>query len=311
MGDAAGETWGISDPTFLLAYLLIAAAVLVAGTRARRALAGSGADRPGGDPAARPHSPPHPHPTTQPHDVAYLNRGPELAVYSALTAMHLRGTIDTTDGGAVTAAGRLDRDAVPLERAIHFTAAAPVARHRLQFHRPVGTALRAIEDRLVAEGLLLSPQGRRAIRAVGWWSAAVAGLGLVRLLASVADAKPVGALLVALLGVTAVAAGQLACAPRRSRAGDALLRGLRREHHALSPDLQPDWATHGPTGAALGVGVFGVTALWASDPAFAVQLDTQKAATAYGGGGGASGDGGWSGSSGDAGWGGGYDGDGG
>ncbi len=89
---ATAETWGISGPEFLLVYLAIAVVVLVAGTRARRALADPGATSPVGDLTAHP------------HDVAYLNGGPELAVYSALSAMHLRGTIAGSGGGNVRAA---------------------------------------------------------------------------------------------------------------------------------------------------------------------------------------------------------------
>lgn len=92
---ATGGTWGISGPTFLLAYLVIAIAVWVAGHRARRALAETRATSPVGDVTARP------------HDIAYLNGGAELAVYSALSAMHLGGTITSTRG-TVQAAGRLD-----------------------------------------------------------------------------------------------------------------------------------------------------------------------------------------------------------
>jgi uncharacterized protein (TIGR04222 family) len=281
MGDAPG-TWGISDPTFLLAYLVIAAAVWVAGARSRRALAETGADRAGGDLAAHP------------HDVAHLNGGPELAVYSALARMHVAGTITTAGRGSVQAAGRPEPGTDALERAIHLTAAGPVPRHRLQFHRPVGTALRDTEARLLATGLLLPTEQRRRIRAVGWWMVAVAGLGLVRLLAGIAEARPVGFLVVALVGATAVGAVQLARAPRRSRSGDELLDRLRREHHALDPAMRPDWAVYGPAGAALGVGVFGMGALWTADPAFADELAAQKVVAAQHGVGGAAG---WSGSS--------------
>ena len=74
-----GETWGISGPAFLAGYLALAAVVWVATTRARRRLA-DGRDRPGPGPA-------------HPHDLAFLNGGAELAVTSALTSMHLTGTV--------------------------------------------------------------------------------------------------------------------------------------------------------------------------------------------------------------------------
>ncbi|MGH3588528.1 MAG: TIGR04222 domain-containing membrane protein, partial [Pseudonocardia sp.] len=193
---ATAETWGISGPTFLLAYLLLAVAVGIAVTRARRALAEPAtASLPGGL-------------TANPHDVAYLNGGGELAVYSALSAMHLRGTI-ITHRGEVQATGRLEPATDTLERAIHFTANGRVPRRRLEFHRPVQTALSTIEDRLVAGGFLLSEERRRQIRWAGLWMLAVAGLGLLRLLAGVAEARPVGFLIVMLLLVTGVAVAQL------------------------------------------------------------------------------------------------------
>ncbi|OLT12188.1 hypothetical protein BJF78_25030 [Pseudonocardia sp. CNS-139] len=104
---------------------------------------------------------------------------------------------------------------------------------------------------------------------------AVAGLGLVRLLAGIADARPVGYLVAALAAVTLVAAFQLARAPRRSRLGDRALADLRTEHHGLAPALRPDWQVYGPAGAALSIGVFGTSALWASDPAFAHDIAAQ------------------------------------
>jgi uncharacterized protein (TIGR04222 family) len=288
---ATADTWGISGPTFLLAYLVIGVAVWVASTRARRVLAESRVTAPATDLTARP------------HDIAYLNGGAELAVYSALSSMHLRGTI-TSSRGAVQSAGRLDPGTDGLERAIHFTARGRVRRSRLPFHRPVLTALSEIEKRLVGAGLLLSEEQRLRIRRVGVWMLAVAVLGLVRVLAGVAEAKPVGFLVAALIAVALVAVVQFARAPRRTRGGDRMLATLRTEHHLLSPEVKPDWSVHGPVGAALGVGVFGMGALWASDPAFADELAAQRLAA-----GGSGGDGGAGISSyGDSGGGGGGDG---
>ncbi|MGI9003918.1 MAG: TIGR04222 domain-containing membrane protein [Pseudonocardia sp.] len=261
---ATGGTWGISGPMFLFAYLVTATAVGVAGFRVRRTLA----DTPTTGPVDV---------ATRPHDVAYLNGGAELAVYSALSSMHLQGTIGS-ERGTVQAVGRLGPDTDELERAIHFTATGAVHRRRLPFHRPVRAALAAAEQRLVAAGLLLTDEQRHRIRRVGSWMLAVTGLGLVRLLAGIADARSVGFLLATLLAVTAVAVVQLSRAPRRSRLGDRTLAGLRSEHHALSPTITPDWTVYGPAGTALGIGIFGTSALWASDPVFADELAAQRVA---------------------------------
>jgi uncharacterized protein (TIGR04222 family) len=261
---ATAETWGISGSTFLPAYLLIAMTIGAAGLRARRALADPGSSSPVGDL------------TTRPHDVGYLAGGGELAVWSALCAMHLGGTLRATDG-SVQAVGRLEPSADELEKAIHATAGSPVGRRRLMFHRSVQPVLGAIEDRLVAGGFLLSDDRRRRIRRVGFWMLGVAAFGLVRVLADVAEARPVGLLVPVLLIVTAVAVVQLAQAPRRSRYGDRALAALRAEHRALAPDRAPDWRAHGPAGAALGIGLFGMGALATSAPRLAQEIAPGRA----------------------------------
>ncbi len=293
-------TWGISGPAFLLAYLLIAAAVWVAATRARRALTDPRPDRPSGDLSTRP------------HDVAFLNGGPELAVYSALSAMHQRGTI-VGQRGKVEAVGRVEPSDGDLEAAIHRAARVRLARRRLLTDGGVATALRRIEKRLVTDGLLLSEDTQWRHRAVAWWMGAVAALGGLRLLAGIAEARPIGYLALAVLGVTVVAVMQVVRRPRRTRAGDRTLTGLRDAHHDLAPEVKPDWAVYGPVGAALAVGMYGTSALWASDPALAAELAVQRSTAggdggtvgyAGGGGGGGGGDGG-AGGGGDGGGGGG------
>jgi uncharacterized protein (TIGR04222 family) len=253
---ATAETWGITGSTFLRAYLLVAVTVGAAGICMRRSLAEPGATRPIDDITIRP------------HDVAYLAGGSELAVWSALCAMHLRGTLTAADG-TVRAVGRLDPDADALEKAIHATAGSPVGRRRLTFHRSVRPALGTIEERLVAAGFLLSDERRSRIRRVGFWMLGVAALGLLRVLAEIAEARAVGLLVTVLLLVTATAVVQLALAPRRTRRGGRALAALRAEHRALAPEREPDWTTHGPAGAALGIGLFGTGALTASAPGLA------------------------------------------
>jgi len=81
------ETWGIGGPTFLLAYLVLAVAVIVAAVLTQRSLADVSAERS----ATRLHE--------RPYDVAYLNGGAQLAVTAALSAMHRAGTISTAGRG--------------------------------------------------------------------------------------------------------------------------------------------------------------------------------------------------------------------
>ena len=90
-----GETWGISGSTFLVVYLVIALAALVAVFGMRRSLRGTGFRA---DAAQLARSP---------EDVAYLNGGRDLAVYAALSAMHVDRSIGTAPGikGMVRAGG--------------------------------------------------------------------------------------------------------------------------------------------------------------------------------------------------------------
>jgi uncharacterized protein (TIGR04222 family) len=272
----AGDTWGISGPQFLLVYVVLAVAVTVAQVRMRRALV----DVPAGHPVGRPDD--------RPYDVAYLNGGAELSLCAALSAMHRSETIAIAGKGTVVAAARPDPRADELERAVHHAAVVPVHRRQLAGAGAVASALHRIESRLIGAGLLLTPQRRTRIRATAVWTFALAALGVARVVAGIGNGRPVGFLVVLVLAVVAIGVAQSMSAPRRTRAGDAALRRLVDEHHTLSPAMNPDWAVYGPTGAALAVGVFGLGALWAADPAFAGELAVQRAA--YTGSGGGSGD---------------------
>ncbi|MEJ3656051.1 TIGR04222 domain-containing membrane protein [Actinomycetes bacterium KLBMP 9759] len=290
---ATGDTWGIDGTTFLVAYVVLAAVVLVAAVRKRAALADPVGKAPleAGDIVARP------------HDLAYLNGGRDLAVVSALSSLRLAGAI-TSKRGNVKAVPRVDPGSDLLERVLYKAATARQSRSRLSHLYEVSHALNTIEGRLVAAGLLLSPAQRSAIRRVGVWMLAVAGFGLVRLLAGVAEARPVGFLLLALGAAAVVALVLMVRAPVRSAAGDRLLARMRAEHEDLSPSMQPDWHVYGPAGAVLGIGLFGTSAMWASDPAMAEEFAVQRASS-FGGGDGYAGGSGGSCGSGDGGGGGG------
>jgi len=102
---AAGDTWGISGPVFLVGYIALALAVLIASRGVRSSIANSNAPTGSSDGVAN-----------RPHDVAYLNGGDELALLSALTSMRVAGTITTPSKRHVQAAGRIDPHGEPLER---------------------------------------------------------------------------------------------------------------------------------------------------------------------------------------------------
>jgi uncharacterized protein (TIGR04222 family) len=261
----AAPSWGIDSGTFLWAYAVLAVVVLLLGYRIRRRLAE------GPDKIIEPDL--HRHP----HDLAYLTGRGQLAVYSALSAMHLRGTI-VSEGGSVQAVGRLDDNPDALEHAVHQSARNPVRVQRLAAQHRVGTALTATCDRLVTSGLLLSGGQRTRIKRVGWWLVLVALFGLYRLLTEVADGRGGVLLAVEVLVVGALAVLQSLTAPRMTRAANRMVARLRTEQHEMAPSMKPDWTVYGPEGAALGIGLWGTSALWASDPAFADELALQRAA---------------------------------
>lgn len=268
----SGDTWGISGPVFLVIYVLLAIAVGETVRRTRRALADVPTTRPVDRLAERP------------YDVAHLNGGADLALCAALSAMRRSGTIDTAGRGTVVAAQRPEPRADELERAVHHAAAVPVPRRQLAAAGAVASALHRIEARLVDAGLLLSVEQRCRIRRTSWWLFGLASLGVARIVDGIANDRPVGVLVVLVLLTLLIAVAGSRSAPRRSRVSDEALRRLADEHHALSPTTGPDWAVYGPAGAALAVGVFGVGALWAADPAFAGELALQRASAAAGSG---------------------------
>jgi uncharacterized protein (TIGR04222 family) len=247
-------TWGITGPDFLAGYGLLALAVLLGAILARWRLAAGPSGAAAEELSGRP------------HDVAYLNGGPELATLSALSSMRVAGTIVTQGRGWVHTGAALHENADELERAIHLAAIVSIDRRQLVTHRIVHTALENVRLRLEGAGLLLSHQQRRRIKRTGLWMVPVVALGLVRLLAGAANGAAVGYLFLELSAVGIVSVLLPATVPKRSRCGTAELKRLRAKHTDLAPGMRPDWTAYGPALAGLGVGIFGASALWASAP---------------------------------------------
>lgn len=259
-----GETWGMSGTSFLVLYVFLAVtATVLAGWYRSRTAAGAPAGARVVD--------------GRPEDVAYLNGGSDLAVYAALSAMHVDGTIVTSDRttGQVRAGGPLTRSATDLQRAIHRSAHRLTPRRTLRTHAAVQSELRRIGQRLETAGLLLSATERTRYRAAAALPGLVAALGLARAAADAATMRPVGVLILLSLVQAVIATGFVLAAPLRTRAGDAALSRTRVEHHTLSASMCPDWTVIGPAGAALSVGAFGLGAMLAAEPVFADELAAQ------------------------------------
>ncbi|SBT47605.1 TIGR04222 domain-containing membrane protein [Micromonospora narathiwatensis] len=266
---APDDTWGIPGPVFLRWYLVVAA-VLVVGTLVHRfrALAGTpvaGAGQLG------------------PQQVAYLNGGDELAVWTALGGLRHAGVVAVRPDRRLTTAGALPAGATPLDQAVVNAAARGVRSGELRRDEWVVRALDQLRDELQRRGLALGPDQRSALRRGPLLIAALLVLGGIRAVVGLSNGRPAGFLLLSLIPLV-VAFALLVRVPWRTRAADRALRDLQREHTWLRPSAAPAYATYGPSTTAMGVALFGTATIWAMDPGFAGQAAIQRQALATGGG---------------------------
>lgn len=293
---SGSDTWGISGPDFLRLYIGLAVAVYLSATVV---LVWSRYRPTGTDlrDVARLLTPP---------EVAYLRGGPKGAVLCVVASLRARHLI-LASGKRRLATTRAvpPNELFPLERAVH-----EAVRHQMRFKgladaAKVRAELDAIDARLTGIGLLLPSAHRRWVRVGRLAIIAVLGLGVVRLIAGIANHKPVGFLLLTVFGYAALMAVWLlvnsSLFPRTST-GRQVLRHLRERYVTLSPAHRPSWGAGGAPTAAMSAALFGAAAVYAGDPAFAHRLGVATSAasgsasssggTACGGGGCGSGGGG-------------------
>jgi uncharacterized protein (TIGR04222 family) len=269
---AMGDTWGISGPTFLRAYLVVGAIVLIGTLVLRRHVFG-GASASG---------------SVSPEQAAYLNGGRRLAVYAALGGLRTAGAIDLDGSRRLRQAGPMPAGSTALDQAV-YNAVGQRPRD-LVGDRWVADALQRIRYDLERAGLLTTVDKRRAASAGPLVLLALFAVGVARLVAGIANDKPVGYLVLTLIVLGVVTAVLLIRRPTRTRAGNEVLQALRASNRHLAPSQYPAWSTYGPDRAAMGVALYGTGALWAADPAFAsaANVRRQVADAGYHGGGGSS-----------------------
>ncbi len=163
-----------------------------------------------------------------------------------------------------------------LDYTVHAALRLPKTMAGLRSDPGVSNALRRLSDQLAEEGLLLSPARRRVARLAALVMFAVLALAVARLVAGLSNHKPVGFLVLVAVPTIPVTFALLGV-PTVSRAGRKLLARLRRGNRHLLPSQSPSWATYGAAGAMLGVALYGTSALWAADPAFAAQAGITQA----------------------------------
>jgi uncharacterized protein (TIGR04222 family) len=257
---AEGDTWGISGPTFLWIYALIAVLTAVGVVIWRRQYTSG------------------PRGTTRreltPTEAAYINGAAKLAVYSAFAALRAAGAVAVVNGH-LEQSGPMPMDAPELDRAVYAAAGRRPTPSSVQTDSGVVAVLERVERGLAEEGYILRPEQQKQARK-GWRAEfAVFVFGAVRACAGVANHKSIGFLILLMFGV-GVTTLFLAVVPRQTSAGKALIASMRQGAAHLRPNQSPSWATYGPVGAALGVGLFGSAAFWAADPAFAAEAQIQR-----------------------------------
>ncbi|GAA1760760.1 TIGR04222 domain-containing membrane protein [Luedemannella helvata] len=257
---APGDTWGISGPDFLKFYA-IAAGVLVVGTLVYRLAnrVSGGSDR-----------------LATPVEVAYLRGGAPLAVTAAMAALRAAGAIGSAAGGVLTTTGPYPSDGSRLDWAVYDAASRQVRQRDLLTDSGVTRALDEVREGLDQAGWRRSEADRARLRMGGILTLLLAGLGVARIIAGVRNDRPVGYLILLTAGLVVVGIILVATVWERTASGNrAIAKATSRNRH-LSPSQQPSWTTYGAAGAAMGVALFGASALWAADPAFAQEAEIQR-----------------------------------
>jgi uncharacterized protein (TIGR04222 family) len=273
----AASTWQISGPAFLRVYVAVSAVVLIGTVLYRRRLIGG--------------SPPAPADLSA-HAAAYLHGGPKLAIYASLAGLRTAGAIDVADDRRLRQIGPMPAGATPLDQAVYNAAGSRIQPRDLARHVWVKDGVRELQESLEQTGLLATAKQRQGYRAAVLLLVGLVALGVARLIAGIANGRPVGYLVLALIVLTVATAILLVRAVRRTRAGEQALERLRVDHRYLAPWQQPSWSTYGHADASMGVALFGTTALWAADPAFASASEVERQfATVRGGEGGGDGGG--------------------
>jgi uncharacterized protein (TIGR04222 family) len=276
----AGDTWGVSGPEFLGIYavLAIAALLMAVGWRAWTV-------RAPGRPAPADLCP------SSPPELALLSSdGKSRALAASVIGLWAAYALDAGPGGTVAASGPLPATAGDLDRAVHAAAATPRRLRDLLRDPEVRAALRRMSRELTGRGLLAA---RWRARLGTLPLLAVAALGIARVIAGLANDKPVNYLIDATLATLAAAAACVAV-PRIAPGGRTAFASARSRNAHLNPVQSPSWVTYGAATVSIGVALYGTAALWQASPAFAADAGfpmlTADPTWASGGGGYSSGD---------------------
>ncbi|MFD0823862.1 TIGR04222 domain-containing membrane protein, partial [Micromonospora zhanjiangensis] len=196
---------------------------------------------------------------------AYLNAGDRLAVYTALGWLRSADAVGIAPDGMLTTTGPMPTGSTPLDQAVYNAAGKRIRARDLTGDQWVRTALDELRQDLVRRGLAVDParRGLALIFQLLTWT--LLGLGAFRLVNGLSNGKPIGYLLITVVGL-AICFALTGRTPRRTRAGSAAVASLRDRNRHLAPNKSPAYTTYGSAGAAMGIALFGTASLWAMDP---------------------------------------------
>jgi uncharacterized protein (TIGR04222 family) len=259
---APGDTWGTSGPDFLVAYLGAAAVFAVAALVARLSVTRSSPATPAGR-------------LPDPAEAAFLLGGRWRAAYSSLAGLRAAGAVGVGNDRTLIVTGPIPAGSNRLDLAVFNAAQRGVRARDLAKDTQVESAMAEIVDNAERAGWL--PDSTRLTRArIGaYLLLGLSAFGVVRVIAGIANGRSVG-FLIALCIITLASGLLLLRVPRLTRAGRRAVQEIRTRNLHLAPAQAPSWTTYGMAGAAMGVALYGTTALWAADPAFAAEAGLKR-----------------------------------
>lgn len=258
--DQSGATWGIAGPTFLLWYILAAAASIAVpfaltvstGSKRRRATGTRSLTAP---------------------EVGSLTSDYQSLIAS-LTILRTAGVLGP--GGirvrSLTAEEKPRVDwftRVVMER-IGSGTRRP---NKAKLITSLAPTFGQLRTPLIEMGLLTGDRARRSAAFRCFCVLTVAAVGIVRIVAGLAGGKPV-LYLVLVVVVLLLAVPFVRRVPRRTPQGTAELRRLSSEHAHLAPRMRPAFTTYGPNNAGMSAALFGGAALLWLDPQLAGAMNS-------------------------------------
>ncbi|UAK30741.1 TIGR04222 domain-containing membrane protein [Nocardia asteroides] len=276
---AAGETWGISGPTFLTLYLPLVLVAVITGFWLRSRITAA-------DPETDTVTAPGAELTPPELGMLFGDQNATLASMARLRA------VDTIDSAAtpvrtLTAQERGQLDPFTMSVYDRLTVGQRKTVRAVVDGSP--GAFDALRTRMVDLGYFPGPGMRHGLRDAGMPILVTGALGVVRVIAGASHGNPVG-LVVALVIAQALCYWLVVRKPRLTPLGVRAREAATQRSGHLRPTNSPSYATYGAESAALAAAVFGIGALIALDPGLAQAV--APPGESGGGGGDSGGDGG-------------------